>query len=111
MLPGMSQGLIAQEWVSRPETVASDWPASDLDARRLPLAVALRVVRADNVVGLVTRVVPDGLEIDYGTVRVPFGAIRAYALLHEPLDDSDAVRAGVSSPRERTGCREPGCAV
>jgi len=64
MLPGMRQGLIAQEWVSRPEFAASDWPAGDLDGRGLPVAVALRVVRADNVVGLLTRVVPDGLEVD-----------------------------------------------
>ena len=88
----MRQDLIAHEWIARPTSAASDWPASELDGHRLPVAVALRVVRGENVVGLLTRVTPYGLEIDLGLVRVPFGVIRGYAILHEQRDDSGEPR-------------------
>jgi len=83
----MRQDLIAHEWIARPTSAASDWPASELDGHRLPVPVSLRVVKGENVIGILTRVTTYGLEIDHGTARVPFGVIRAYAMLHEQRDD------------------------
>ena len=85
----MGPDLAVREWIARPEFAAADWPAGDLSGRALPVAIALRIVHADNIVGLLTRVRPYGLEMDGGMYRVPSGVIRAYAILHGPHRSDD----------------------
>ncbi len=85
----MRPDLAVHEWIARPEFAAADWPASELGGHRLPEAVALRVVKADNVVGVLTRVTPYGLEIDHGAYRVPSGVVRAYAIFEEMMDPDE----------------------
>ena len=76
----MSDGWIARRWVERPDLAAWDWPASELHEHPSHVPIALRVVSAANVIGRLTLVAPDGLEID-GMRHVPFGVVRAYAIL------------------------------
>ncbi len=82
----MHHGWIATQWVARPELAAADWPSSDLAGHVLPVPLALRVAGSRNVVGHLTRVTPDGLQIDHGAHHVPFQIVRAYAILRELLD-------------------------
>jgi len=90
---GVYQGPIAREWVVRPDFAASDWPAHHLHGHSLPLPLAVRVMNARNVVGHLTLVTPEGLlmQVDDGARHVPFGIVRAYAVLHELTDRSDSL--------------------
>ncbi len=89
----MSDGWTVREWVARPEFATSDWPARALHGHSLPVPVAVRVMNAPNVIGHLTLVTPDGLlvQVDDGARHVPFGIVRAYAILHRLLDPNEPV--------------------
>ncbi len=76
----MDRDWTAENWIARPEFAAGDWPARDLHGHAPQGLIALRVANAENVIGRLTLIAPDGLEID-GMRHVPFGVIRAYTFL------------------------------
>ena len=77
----MHHGWIVRHWVDRPPDAAADWPASELRGHPPHAPLALRIWHAQNIVGRLTLVTPEGLHID-GAGPVPYSAVRAYGLLH-----------------------------
>ncbi len=71
------------QWIERPSDAGESWPADELRIRPLGIAVALRARDGETMVGVLSHLTADALELDVdeGVIEIDVRAIAAYAIV------------------------------